>query len=145
MFTSWKCDPKDEDVVLAAQEIPFDPVTRRTTGVKACSLCRVKKLRCNGDKSGCQRCKTQGLECNYTDTVRRKRTGDSSATTASPKSMDHSDTQKASSTSTTTSSTAVSTSSFSFEHGATASASVTTRTIAISVSTTAAVTATGAR
>lgn len=94
MFTAWKFDPKDEHAVLQAQPIPFDPVTRRTSVVKACSSCRVRKLRCNGEKSGCQRCKAQGVECRYSDTGRRRRTGSSCTSTINSKSLDVSDTQE---------------------------------------------------
>ncbi|KAI1267668.1 hypothetical protein F5Y18DRAFT_308071 [Xylariaceae sp. FL1019] len=31
----------------------------------ACERCRLKKLRCNKHRSGCDRCKDQGLDCSY--------------------------------------------------------------------------------
>ncbi|KAI2621576.1 hypothetical protein GGS21DRAFT_381193 [Xylaria nigripes] len=73
MFARWKYDPKDNDCGLSAQPLAFDPITAKTTSLKACTLCRAKKLKCNGERSGCQRCKAQGQECAYVDTVRQQR------------------------------------------------------------------------
>ncbi|KAF6829652.1 hypothetical protein CMUS01_08070 [Colletotrichum musicola] len=31
----------------------------------ACDICRLKKLKCSGETEGCQRCRSNGLECRY--------------------------------------------------------------------------------
>jgi hypothetical protein len=88
MFATWKYDAKDNDVLSSAQTLSFDPITAKTTGTKACSLCRAKKLKCDGDRSGCQRCKTQGQECTYIDTIRHQRKSNT------PRNLEHTETRK---------------------------------------------------
>ncbi|KAK5637150.1 hypothetical protein RRF57_012862 [Xylaria bambusicola] len=91
MFATWKYDPKDNDVVLSTQALTFDPVTAKTTGTKACFLCRTKKLRCDGDRNGCQRCKSHGQECKYVDTARQQKKANST------KNLEHRERSKSSS------------------------------------------------
>lgn len=43
----------------------FDPASGRTLSVRACNHCRVKKLKCTGNRSGCQRCKDLSRTCSY--------------------------------------------------------------------------------
>ncbi|KAJ9488105.1 hypothetical protein VN97_g5192 [Penicillium thymicola] len=40
---------------------------------KACSICRRKKVKCDGTRPVCVPCRTFGLPCKYEDTVRRRK------------------------------------------------------------------------
>ncbi|KAK5997728.1 hypothetical protein PT974_00085 [Cladobotryum mycophilum] len=64
MFSTFKYDPETREV----QELrsAFDPVTARSSQHQACNNCHAKKLKCSGEKSGCERCATSQLVCEYT-------------------------------------------------------------------------------
>ncbi|KAI1145554.1 hypothetical protein F4825DRAFT_457374 [Nemania diffusa] len=79
MFATWKYDPKDNNSVMSAKALNFNPFAAKTIGKKSCSLCRAKKLKCSGERSGCHRCKTLNQVCNYVDTIwQQKRASKSS-------------------------------------------------------------------
>ncbi|KAI0146310.1 hypothetical protein GGR57DRAFT_516754 [Xylariaceae sp. FL1272] len=70
MFTTWRYD---NDAGYLTQARTFDPTTAKTIGHSACSSCRAQKLKCNGERSGCQRCKAHDRVCSYGDTGRQKK------------------------------------------------------------------------
>ncbi|RCI16369.1 hypothetical protein L249_3148 [Ophiocordyceps polyrhachis-furcata BCC 54312] len=43
----------------------YDPITARSNLHQACDRCHEKKLKCSGDKEGCDRCATSGHPCKY--------------------------------------------------------------------------------
>ncbi|KAI0198460.1 hypothetical protein F4808DRAFT_462755 [Astrocystis sublimbata] len=55
------------------QQQVFDPETARPVAQQACDSCRIKKLRCSGQKSGCSRCRTLLQECVYAEPGTRGR------------------------------------------------------------------------
>ncbi|KAL2262572.1 hypothetical protein VTK26DRAFT_902 [Humicola hyalothermophila] len=63
MLGTWRLDTKNEHSTFMRQAI--DPVTARPVVQQACNSCRVKKLRCSGEKTGCTRCKTSSRPCVY--------------------------------------------------------------------------------
>ncbi|KAI8627397.1 hypothetical protein F5Y19DRAFT_177920 [Xylariaceae sp. FL1651] len=71
MFSSWKLDARGE---LTERPQVFDPLTARTLVPQACTNCRARKIKCNGDKRGCYRCTTLSQECIYTCGDRKKST-----------------------------------------------------------------------
>lgn len=62
MFKSWAMEAGGG---LTERQDRFDPASGRTLGPRACNHCRVKKLKCTGNRSGCQRCKDLSRSCNY--------------------------------------------------------------------------------
>ncbi|KAI1132703.1 hypothetical protein F5Y10DRAFT_230588 [Nemania abortiva] len=63
MLQTWRLNSKGENETHQRQV--FDPETARPIAQQACNSCRVKKLRCSGEKTGCCRCKTLSLDCIY--------------------------------------------------------------------------------
>ncbi|KAI0109100.1 hypothetical protein GGR51DRAFT_512749 [Nemania sp. FL0031] len=63
MLQTWRLNSKEQNV--AYQRLAFDPETSRPIVQQACNSCRVKKLRCSGEKTGCSRCRTLSRECVY--------------------------------------------------------------------------------
>ncbi|KAJ1973761.1 hypothetical protein H4R34_004965, partial [Dimargaris verticillata] len=54
--------------------------------MKACDLCRRKKIKCDGEKPECSTCRKNQVECHYSAWVRTKRTRKSQADTPGPSS-----------------------------------------------------------
>ncbi|KAJ3580030.1 hypothetical protein NPX13_g536 [Xylaria arbuscula] len=63
MLQTWRLNSKDQNETHQRQA--FDPETARPIVQQACNSCRVKKLRCSGQKTGCFRCQTLSQECVY--------------------------------------------------------------------------------
>ncbi|KAI3338263.1 hypothetical protein F4824DRAFT_90808 [Ustulina deusta] len=63
MLQTWRLNSKDQSETHQRQA--FDPETARPIVQQACNSCRVKKLRCSGEKTGCFRCQTLSQECVY--------------------------------------------------------------------------------
>ncbi|KAI0163978.1 hypothetical protein GGR57DRAFT_516324 [Xylariaceae sp. FL1272] len=51
----------------------FDPETARPVAQQACDSCRIKKLRCSGQKAGCSRCHALSQKCVYAEPGTRGR------------------------------------------------------------------------
>ncbi|KAI1810275.1 hypothetical protein GGS20DRAFT_568277, partial [Poronia punctata] len=62
MLSTWRLNSKSGN---ETQRQGFDPVTAKPIVQQACQNCRVKKLRCSGEKTGCCRCKTLSRDCVY--------------------------------------------------------------------------------
>ncbi|KOS17698.1 Arabinolytic transcriptional activator araR [Escovopsis weberi] len=69
MFNTFKYDPETRQVQQLRSA--FDPVTARSNQHQACNNCHAKKLRCSGEKSGCERCIAGSLVCEYTRSTSR--------------------------------------------------------------------------
>ncbi|KAI1505072.1 hypothetical protein F5X99DRAFT_369415 [Biscogniauxia marginata] len=67
MFNSWIFKA---DGALSERKRTFDPGTGKTVCPQACSHCRAKKLKCTGERSGCQRCKALSRACVYIQSAR---------------------------------------------------------------------------
>ncbi|KAI1325883.1 hypothetical protein F5Y16DRAFT_252233 [Xylariaceae sp. FL0255] len=80
---------------FSTQARTFDPTTAKTTVHAACVFCRTQKVRCDGEKSGCQRCKGQGRKCKYVEVARQKKLSH----TSSSKDQENTEIQKQSSSS----------------------------------------------
>ncbi|KAI0454851.1 hypothetical protein F5B21DRAFT_524215 [Xylaria acuta] len=63
MLQTWRLNSKGNHETHQRQA--FDPETARPIVQQACNSCRVKKLRCSGEKSGCLRCRTLSQDCIY--------------------------------------------------------------------------------
>ncbi|KAJ8127219.1 hypothetical protein O1611_g6419 [Lasiodiplodia mahajangana] len=63
MLQTWRLNSKGQNDIHQRQA--FDPETARPVVQQACNSCRVKKLRCSGERSGCRRCKTLSQDCVY--------------------------------------------------------------------------------
>ncbi|KAI0877704.1 hypothetical protein GGS24DRAFT_446472 [Hypoxylon argillaceum] len=63
MLQTWRLNSKGQNATHQRQA--FDPETARPIVQQACNSCRVKKLRCSGEKTGCCRCQTLLQECVY--------------------------------------------------------------------------------
>ncbi|PHH79476.1 hypothetical protein CDD80_4703 [Ophiocordyceps camponoti-rufipedis] len=63
MFGTWKYDPETDEVQNLRRA--YDPITARSNQHQACDRCHEKKLKCSGDKTGCDRCATSGHQCIY--------------------------------------------------------------------------------
>ncbi|KAI0506899.1 hypothetical protein F5B22DRAFT_659817 [Xylaria bambusicola] len=69
MLQTWRLNSKDQGETHQRQA--FDPETARPIVQQACNSCRVKKLRCSGQKTGCFRCQTLSQECIYAQNATR--------------------------------------------------------------------------
>ncbi|KAM4060727.1 fungal zn(2)-Cys(6) binuclear cluster domain-containing protein [Hirsutella rhossiliensis] len=63
MFGTWKYDPETDEVQNLRRA--YDPITARSSQHQACNRCHEKKLKCSGDKNGCDRCASSGHVCVY--------------------------------------------------------------------------------
>ncbi|RDA94678.1 hypothetical protein CP533_2452 [Ophiocordyceps camponoti-saundersi (nom. inval.)] len=63
MFGTWRYDPETDEVHNLRRA--YDPITARSNLHQACDRCHEKKLKCSGDKDGCDRCTTSGHPCKY--------------------------------------------------------------------------------
>ncbi|KAF4505888.1 hypothetical protein G6O67_007791 [Ophiocordyceps sinensis] len=63
MFGTWKYDPETDEVQNLRRA--YDPITARSSQHQACNRCHEKKLKCSGDKDGCDRCAGSGQVCVY--------------------------------------------------------------------------------
>ncbi|KAI3316780.1 hypothetical protein HD806DRAFT_516691 [Xylariaceae sp. AK1471] len=63
MLQTWRLNSKDQNETYQRQA--FDPETARPIVQQACNSCRIKKLRCSGEKTGCARCQTLSQNCVY--------------------------------------------------------------------------------
>ncbi|KAH6608217.1 hypothetical protein Trco_004530 [Trichoderma cornu-damae] len=70
MFNTFKYDPETKSV----QELrrASDPISARSSQHQACNNCHAKKLKCSGEKSGCERCVAGQLFCEYTRSSSRR-------------------------------------------------------------------------
>ncbi|KAM0251704.1 hypothetical protein ACHAQJ_008025 [Trichoderma viride] len=70
MFNTFKYDPETKSV----QELrrASDPISARSSQHQACNNCHDKKLKCSGEKSGCERCIAGQLRCEYTRSSSRR-------------------------------------------------------------------------
>ncbi|KEY70346.1 hypothetical protein S7711_06820 [Stachybotrys chartarum IBT 7711] len=64
MFNTWKYDPETDEVQSLRQA--FDPISARSSQHQACDRCHEKKLKCSGEKDGCDRCVAAQKLCEYT-------------------------------------------------------------------------------
>ncbi|KAG6364519.1 hypothetical protein INS49_006120 [Diaporthe citri] len=55
----------DRQFVAETTGAPFEKKSQGRFARVACNLCRGKKLKCTGEKEGCQRCLEKGLACFY--------------------------------------------------------------------------------
>lgn len=62
MFKSWSIEAGG---ALKERRNDIDPDSGRKLILRACNHCRVKKLKCTGDPSGCQRCRDLLRTCHY--------------------------------------------------------------------------------
>lgn len=62
MFKSWSIEAGGG---LTERRNDIDPDSGRKLIFRACNHCRVKKLKCTGNRSGCQRCRDLLRTCNY--------------------------------------------------------------------------------
>lgn len=62
MFKSWSIEAGGG---LTERRNEIDPDSGRKLIFRACNHCRVKKLKCTGDPSGCQRCRDLLRTCDY--------------------------------------------------------------------------------
>ncbi|KAI0474766.1 hypothetical protein F4859DRAFT_481910 [Xylaria cf. heliscus] len=69
MLQTWRLNSKGDHETHQRQA--FDPETARPIVQQACNSCRVKKLRCSGEKSGCFRCQTLSQDCIYAQNTTR--------------------------------------------------------------------------
>ncbi|KAI0443232.1 hypothetical protein F4803DRAFT_330926 [Xylaria telfairii] len=69
MLQTWRLNSKGHRETHQRQA--FDPETARPIVQQACNSCRVKKLRCSGEKSGCFRCQTLSQDCVYAQNTTR--------------------------------------------------------------------------
>ncbi|GAW16150.1 hypothetical protein ANO14919_055730 [Xylariales sp. No.14919] len=69
MLQTWRLNAKDQNETHQRQA--FDPETARPIVQQACNSCRVKKLRCSGEKTGCFRCQTLSQDCVYAQNTTR--------------------------------------------------------------------------
>ncbi|KAI0538749.1 hypothetical protein GGR58DRAFT_283967 [Xylaria digitata] len=69
MLQTWRLNSKDQNETHMRQA--FDPETARPIVQQACNSCRVKKLRCSGEKTGCLRCQTLSQDCVYAQNTTR--------------------------------------------------------------------------
>ncbi|KAI1421882.1 hypothetical protein F5Y12DRAFT_800326, partial [Xylaria sp. FL1777] len=69
MLQTWRLNAKDQNETHQRQA--FDPETARPIVQQACNSCRVKKLRCSGEKTGCFRCQTLSQNCVYSQNATR--------------------------------------------------------------------------
>ncbi|KAI2631795.1 hypothetical protein GGS21DRAFT_161500 [Xylaria nigripes] len=67
MFHSWTLKP---DGTISERPRMFDPGTGKTSCPQACDHCRLKKVKCTGEKSGCQRCRALSRACSYSQPSR---------------------------------------------------------------------------
>ncbi|KAI3324789.1 hypothetical protein HD806DRAFT_543399 [Xylariaceae sp. AK1471] len=63
MLQTWRLNSKNENETH--QQQVFDPETAKPVVQQACNSCRIKKLRCSGEKSGCARCQNLLQSCVY--------------------------------------------------------------------------------
>ncbi|KAI5919351.1 hypothetical protein F4810DRAFT_507384 [Camillea tinctor] len=70
MFNSWTFKANGS---LSERKRTFDPGTGKTVCPQACGHCRAKKLKCTGERSGCQRCRALSKECVYVPSARGQR------------------------------------------------------------------------
>ncbi|KAI0400177.1 hypothetical protein F4802DRAFT_506485 [Xylaria palmicola] len=63
MLQTWRLNSKSQNETHQRQV--FDPETARPIVQQACNSCRIKKLRCSGEKTGCFRCQTLSQHCVY--------------------------------------------------------------------------------
>ncbi|KAI0595972.1 hypothetical protein F4775DRAFT_333603 [Biscogniauxia sp. FL1348] len=70
MFNSWTFKANG---ALSERKRTFDPGTGKTVCPQACGHCRAKKLKCTGERSGCQRCKALSKTCVYVPSARGQR------------------------------------------------------------------------
>ncbi|KAG8414022.1 hypothetical protein J3458_011676 [Metarhizium acridum] len=63
MFGTWKYGKGQGQVENLKTSHDYE--TARSNQHQACNGCHEKKLKCSGDKDGCERCTAQGLTCEY--------------------------------------------------------------------------------
>ncbi|KAI0532404.1 hypothetical protein GGR58DRAFT_180921 [Xylaria digitata] len=63
MYGTLRFDSNNTDKVLIQK--PVDPTSARPAVQQACQSCRDKKVKCSGERSGCNRCKTLSKPCTY--------------------------------------------------------------------------------
>ncbi|KAL6154692.1 hypothetical protein ACJQWK_01280 [Exserohilum turcicum] len=76
MFGTLVCDLQHEPLTFVENTDPASALSRnrRDKPHASCELCRARKIRCSGQRSGCDRCIAMSVECKYRDrTGRRKR------------------------------------------------------------------------
>ncbi|KAI1171767.1 hypothetical protein F4777DRAFT_590971 [Nemania sp. FL0916] len=69
MLQTWRLNSKGQSETH--QRLAFDPETARPIVQQACNSCRVKKLRCSGERTGCFRCQTLSQKCVYAQNTTR--------------------------------------------------------------------------
>ncbi|KAM3428539.1 hypothetical protein MY4824_008755 [Beauveria thailandica] len=63
MFATWKYDRDTAEVQNI--RLAFDPISARSSQHQACDRCHEKKLKCSGEKDGCDRCISSAHSCVY--------------------------------------------------------------------------------
>ncbi|KAI1127653.1 hypothetical protein F5Y10DRAFT_292689 [Nemania abortiva] len=84
-----QANQRDGTYVLESTNPPFEKRDPAQIVRLACLRCREKKVRCTGDKDGCQRCSDKGVKCSYANSSPPSSSSSSSsssitATSASP-------------------------------------------------------------
>ncbi|KAF2250600.1 hypothetical protein BU26DRAFT_591484 [Trematosphaeria pertusa] len=87
MFVTFRHN-QDKDSLDAVRETTDPPVPKGAQS-DACRRCREKKLRCTGERSGCDRCLANGWQCTYPGRLRSRQ--NSLATTGKRKSSSTTD------------------------------------------------------
>ncbi|OAQ96281.1 hypothetical protein LLEC1_06522 [Akanthomyces lecanii] len=63
MFATWKYDRDTSEVQNI--RLAYDPISARSSQHQACDRCHEKKLKCSGEKDGCDRCVASAHACVY--------------------------------------------------------------------------------
>ncbi|KAJ6781067.1 hypothetical protein PWT90_09757 [Aphanocladium album] len=63
MFATWKYDRDTAEVQNI--RLAYDPISARSSQHQACDRCHEKKLKCSGEKDGCDRCISSSHACVY--------------------------------------------------------------------------------
>ncbi|ATY60402.1 Zn(2)-C6 fungal-type DNA-binding domain [Cordyceps militaris] len=63
MFATWKYDRDTSEVQNI--RLAYDPISARSSQHQACDRCHEKKLKCSGEKNGCDRCVSSAHACVY--------------------------------------------------------------------------------
>ncbi|RAK96598.1 Zn(II)2Cys6 transcription factor domain-containing protein, partial [Aspergillus ibericus CBS 121593] len=65
MFSTLRCGGADEPIRIERQQYAHEVNIGRGPQHIACENCRLKKLRCNGKKPTCGRCREKSVQCQY--------------------------------------------------------------------------------
>ncbi|EEQ28918.1 uncharacterized protein MCYG_01737 [Microsporum canis CBS 113480] len=65
MFVTLRYGSDEGDEIRCVESTSKPPYEASPDPHFACNACRAKKLKCDGDKTGCQRCSSAGTECSY--------------------------------------------------------------------------------